>query len=208
MSHYIGSVCRLCRRENQKLFLKGDRCNTDKCSFERRGYPPGQHGQGRIKFSEYGLQLREKQKIKRIYGLAEKQFRNLFEHAERMKGVTGSNLLSMLERRLDNVAYRSGFANSRSEARQLVRHGHFVVNGRRVNIPSFLVRKGDTVEIHEKSRNVARIAGALEAVKRREIPQWLELDSTSLKSRIRDLPSRDDITAPMEERLVVELYSK
>ena len=143
MARYIGSVCRLCRRENQKLFLKGDRCYTDKCAFERRGYPPGQHGQGRIKFSEYGLQLREKQKIKRIYGLLEKQFRNLFEKADRMKGVTGSNLLSMLERRLDNVAYRSGFANSRAEARQLVRHGHFTVNGQQVNIPSYLVNKGD-----------------------------------------------------------------
>lgn len=208
MAHYTGSVCRLCRRENQKLFLKGDRCNTDKCSFERRGYPPGQHGQGRIKFSEYGLQLREKQKIKRIYGLVERQFRNLFEYADRMKGVTGSNLLSMLERRLDNVAYRSGFANSRAEARQLVRHGHFSVNGRRVDIPSFLVNKGDTVEVREKSRNVARIQGALEAVKRREIPQWLEMEVATLKSRVRDFPSRDDITAPMEERLVVELYSK
>jgi small subunit ribosomal protein S4 len=208
MSHYIGSVCRLCRRENQKLFLKGDRCNTDKCSFERRGYPPGQHGQGRIKFSEYGLQLREKQKIKRIYGMAEKQFRNLFEDAERMKGVTGSNLLSMLERRLDNVAYRAGFANSRTEARQLVRHGHFKVNGRRVNIPSFLVKKGDTLEVTEKSKAVARILGALEGVKRREIPQWLELDATAMKGRVRDLPARDDITAPMEERLVIELYSK
>jgi small subunit ribosomal protein S4 len=202
------SVCRLCRRENQKLFLKGDRCNTDKCAFERRGYPPGQHGQGRIKFSEYGLQLREKQKIKRIYGLQEKQFRNLFETADRKKGVTGSNLLSMLERRLDNVAYRAGFANSRAEARQLVRHGHFVVNGHKVNIPSFLVNKGDTVEIREKSRNTARILGALEGVKRREIPQWIELDAAGLKSRVRDLPTRDDITAPMEERLVVELYSK
>lgn len=208
MARYVGSVCRLCRRENQKLFLKGDRCNTDKCAFERRGYPPGQHGQGRIKFSEYGLQLREKQKIKRVYGLIEKQFRNLFETADRMKGVTGSNLLTMLERRLDNVAYRSGFANSRAEARQLVRHGHFSVNGRRVDIPSFLVNKGDVIEVREKSRSVARIGGALEGVKRREIPQWLELDATSFKSRVRDLPARDDITAPMEERLVVELYSK
>jgi small subunit ribosomal protein S4 len=208
MSHYIGSVCRLCRRENQKLFLKGDRCSTDKCAFERRGYPPGQHGQGRIKFSEYGLQLRQKQKIKRIYGMQERQFRNLFESAERQKGVTGSNLLSMLERRLDNVTYRAGFANSRTEARQLVRHGHFTVNGIKVNIPSYLVGKGDTVEVYEKSRNMARIAGALEGVKRREIPQWIELDATSLKSRIRDLPARDDVTMPMEERLVVELYSK
>ncbi|MDR3606591.1 MAG: 30S ribosomal protein S4 [Oligoflexia bacterium] len=208
MSHYIGSVCRLCRRENQKLFLKGDRCSTDKCAFERRGYPPGQHGQGRIKFSEYGLQLRQKQKIKRIYGLQERQFRNLFESAERQKGVTGSNLLSMLERRLDNVAYRAGFANSRTEARQLVRHGHFTVNGHKVNIPSYLVSKGDAVEVHEKSRSVARIVGALEGVKRREIPQWIELDAAGLKTRIRDLPARDDITMPMEERLVVELYSK
>lgn len=202
------SVCRLCRRENQKLFLKGDRCSTDKCAFERRGYPPGQHGQGRIKFSEYGLQLREKQKIKRIYGMQEKQFRNLFETAESKKGVTGSNLLSMLERRLDNVAYRVGFANSRTEARQLVRHGHFLINGKKVNIPSFLVNKGDTIEIREKSKAVARIQGALEGVKRREIPQWLELDAAAQKGRIRDIPAREDVTAPMQERLVVELYSK
>ena len=208
MARYTGPSCRLCRREGSELFLKGERCYTDKCGIERRGYPPGQHGQGRIKFSEYGLQLREKQKIKRIYGLLESQFRNLFEKAERMKGVTGSNLLSMLERRLDNVAYRSGFANSRSEARQLVRHGHFAVNGRKVNIPSYLVAKGDVVEIRERSKTIARIGGALEAVKRREIPQWLELDAANMKSRVRDLPSRDDITAPMQERLVVELYSK
>jgi small subunit ribosomal protein S4 len=208
MARNTCSVCRICRRENQKLFLKGDRCYTDKCAFERRGYPPGQHGQGRIKFSEYGLQLREKQKIKRSYGLLEKQFRSLFEKADRMKGVTGSNLLSMLERRLDNVAYRAGFANSRAEARQLVRHGHFAINGHRVNIPSYLVEKGDLVEVREASQKVARIAGALESVKRREIPQWIELDATGMKSRIRDLPARDDITAPMQERLVVELYSK
>ena len=208
MARCIGSVCRLCRRENQKLFLKGDRCYTDKCSFERRGYPPGQHGQGRIKFSEYGLQLREKQKIKRIYGLMESQFRSAFEKAERAKGVTGSNLLSMLERRLDNVAYRTGFANSRTEARHLVRHGHFSVNGKRVNIPSYLVDKGDLVEVRDKSKAIARIGGALEAVRRREIPQWLELDSANMKSRVRDLPARDDVTAPMQERLVVELYSK
>lgn len=208
MARYSGSVCRLCRRENQKLFLKGDRCFSDKCAVERRAYPPGQHGQGRVKFSEYGLQLREKQKIKRIYGMLEKQFRNLFETAERMKGITGSNLLTMLERRMDNVVYRTGFANSRAEARHLVRHGHFMVNGRKVNIPSYMVGKGDTVEVREKSRNMARIAGALEAVKRREIPQWLELDSTAMKTRVRDLPTRDDITAPMSERMVVELYSK
>jgi small subunit ribosomal protein S4 len=208
MARNYGSVCRVCRRENQKLFLKGDRCFTEKCSFERRGYPPGQHGQGRIKFSEYGLQLREKQKIKKTYGLLEKQFRAAFERADRTKGVTGTNLLVGLERRLDNVAYRSGFANSRSEARQLVRHGHFSVNGKPVNIPSFLVGKGDVLEITEKSRGVARVGGALESVKRREIPQWIELDASAFRSRIRDMPSRDDITAPMQERLVVELYSK
>ncbi len=208
MARYCGSVCRICRRENQKLFLKGDRCYTDKCAFERRGYPPGQHGQGRIKFSEYGLQLREKQKIKKMYGMLEKQFRALFEKAERMKGVTGTNLLSMLERRMDNVVYRSGFANSRAEARHLVRHGHFQVNGRRVNIPSYLVSKGDEIAVHDKSKTMARIAGSLEAVKRREIPQWIELDAAAFKSRVRDLPARDDITAPMEERMVIELYSK
>ena len=208
MARYSGPVCRICRRENQKLFLKGDRCYTEKCAFERRGYPPGQHGQGRIKFSEYGLQLREKQKIKRMYGLLEKQFHSSFETADRSKGITGSNLLSLLERRLDNVTYRSGFANSRAEARQLVRHGHFWVNGKRVNIPSFLVAKGDVVEVREKSRNVARIGEAVENSKRREIPQWLELDAATQKARVRDLPARDDVTAPMSERLVVELYSK
>jgi small subunit ribosomal protein S4 len=208
MARYCGSVCRICRRENQKLFLKGDRCYTEKCSFERRGYPPGQHGQGRIKFSEYGLQLREKQKIKKMYGLLEGQFRQVFENAERMKGVTGNNMLTALERRLDNVAYRAGFANSRAEARQIVRHGHLTINGKLVNIPSYLVKKGDQITVHEKSKNLARIAGALEGVKRREIPQWLELDAAGLTTRVRDLPARDDVTAPMQERLVVELYSK
>lgn len=208
MSRYCESVCRLCRRENQKLFLKGDRCYTDKCSFERRGYPPGQHGQGRIKFSEYGLQLREKQKVKRMYGLAEKQFRLTFEKAERMKGVTGNNLVSLLERRLDNTSYRLGFANSRSEARQLVLHGHVTVNGRLVNIPSYIVKKGDLIEVTDKSRKLLRVQGALEGLKRREVPQWLEIDPAAFKGKVRDLPSRDDVTAPMEERLIVELYSK
>ncbi len=208
MARYTGSVCRLCRRENQKLFLKGDRCMTEKCSFERRGYPPGQHGQGRIKFSEYGLQLREKQKIKRMYGLGESQFRGLFEKASNLKGITGNHLLSMLERRLDNVVYRSGFANSRADARQLVRHGHFRINGKLVNIPSYQIEKGDMLEVKEASRNTSRIAGALEGVKRREIPQWLELNAASFQSRVRDLPARDDVTAPMQERMVVELYSK
>jgi small subunit ribosomal protein S4 len=190
------------------MFLKGDRCYTEKCAFERRGYPPGQHGQGRIKFSEYGLQLREKQKVKKMYGLLEKQFRAVFSEADRQKGVTGNNMLSMLERRLDNVAYRSGFANSRAEARQLVRHGHFFINGKGVNIPSFLVKKGDVLEIREKSKGVTKFAEAVENAKRREIPQWVELDGAQLKARIRDLPSRDDVTAPMQERLIVELYSK
>jgi small subunit ribosomal protein S4 len=208
MARYVGSVCRLCRRENQKLFLKGDRCMTEKCAIERRGYPPGQHGQGRIKFSEYGVQLREKQKIKRIYGLLESQFRSMFAKADRAKGITGNNLLVALEKRLDNVAYRAGFAGSRADARQLVRHGHVLVNGKRINIPSFQVGKGDVLEIHEKSRSSTRVAASLEGVKRREIPQWIELDANAFKARVRDLPSRDDITAPMQERLVVELYSK
>jgi small subunit ribosomal protein S4 len=208
MARYCGSVCRICRRENQKLFLKGDRCYSDKCAFERRGYPPGQHGQGRIKFSEYGLQLREKQKIKKMYGLLEKQFRLVFAKADRMKGVTGNNMLQTLERRLDNVVYRAGFANSRAEARQVVRHGHLTVNGKKVNIPSYLLNKGDQVAVHAASKNQARIMGALEGVKRREIPQWLELDAAAQAARVRDLPARDDLTAPMQERLVVELYSK
>ncbi len=208
MARYCESVCRLCRRENQKLFLKGDRCYSDKCSFERRSYPPGQHGQGRIKFSEYGLQLREKQKVKRIYGLQEGQFRLTFEEAERAKGVTGNNLVTALERRLDNVAYRLGFANSRSEARQLVLHKHFLVNGKAVNVPSYLIDKGDVVEVAEKSKKVARIQAALEGLKRREVPQWLEVDPGQFKGKIRDLPSRDDVTAQMEERLIIELYSK
>ena len=208
MARYCESVCRLCRRENQKLFLKGDRCYTDKCSFERRGYPPGQHGQGRVKFSEYGIQLREKQKVKRMYGLLENQFRLVFEQAERMRGVTGNNLISLLERRLDNVAYRLGFANSRTEARQLVRHRHLRVNGKMVNIPSFTVKKGDVIEVKEASKKVTRIQAALEGLKRREVPQWLEIDAAQFHGKVRDLPSRDDVTMPMEERLIVELYSK
>ena len=208
MARYIESVCKLCRRENQKLFLKGDRCYTDKCAFERRAYPPGQHGQGRIKFSEYGIQLREKQKIKRLYGLLEKQFRNLFEEAERKKGVTGSVMLTLLERRLDNAVYRSGFANSRSEARQLTRHGHFLLNGRKIDIPAARLRKGDKISVAEKSRKKTNILEAMEAVKRREIPQWLELNPGDFTATVRDLPSRDDVTAPMEERLMVELYSQ
>jgi len=208
MARYCDSVCRLCRRENQKLFLKGDRCFTEKCSFERRAYPPGQHGQGRIKFSEYGLQLREKQKLKRMYGLLEGQFKKTFQEADRMKGVTGSNFLVLLERRLDNVVFRGGFANSRAEARQVVRHGLLKVNGARVDIPSYLIKKGDVIEVSDKAKNHLRIQTALESSKRKEIPQWIELEAAAHKVTIRDLPSRDDLSAQIEERLVVELYSK
>lgn len=208
MARYTGPVCRICRRENQKLFLKGERCLTEKCAFERRSYPPGQHGHGRIKFSEYALQLREKQKLKRLYGLAEKQFRAYFERAERMKGVTGNNLLSLLERRLDNVAYRIGLGTSRTQARMVVRHGHVLVNGKRVDVPSFIVKKGDTVTLSEKSQKVTTILASLESAKNREAPQWLDMDRAAFKTTVKDLPARDDVTIPVEERMVVELYSK
>ncbi len=208
MARYTGPSCRLCRRENIELFLKGERCYTDKCAIKRRNYPPGQHGQGRIKVSSYGVQLREKQKVRRIYGILEKQFRGYFEEADRMKGVTGENLLFLLERRLDNTVYRLGFASSRTEARILVRHCHFTVNGKKVNIPSYQVRVGDVVELREKSRKVACVNESLEAVVRRGIPQWLELDKVAFKGVIKSLPAREDITAPIQEQLIVELYSK
>jgi small subunit ribosomal protein S4 len=198
----------LCRRENTELFLKGDRCYTDKCAIKRRNYPPGQHGQGRSKTSDYGVQLREKQKVKRLYGLIEKQFRNYFDRADRMKGVTGENLLALLERRLDNVVYRLGFASSRAEARQLVRHGHFVLNGRKATIPSMQVKAGDQIELREKSRTVSSINDALDAVVRRGIPQWLELERDAFKGSAKALPVREDITTPIQEQLIVELYSK
>jgi small subunit ribosomal protein S4 len=198
----------MCRREGLKMFLKGDRCYSDKCAFERRGYPPGQHGQGRSKRSEYGIQLREKQKVKWMYGLLESQFRGTFVKAERLKGVTGSNLLVLLERRLDNVVYRLGFANSRTQARQLVRHNHFMVNGRKVNIPSFQVKKGDTVSVKEKSQKIASIIESMEAVARRGVPQWLELEKAHCSGIIKSLPVREDLTMPIQEQLIVELYSK
>jgi small subunit ribosomal protein S4 len=201
-------VCRLCRREGLKLFLKGERCYTDKCAIERRNYPPGEHGQGRPKFSEYSLQLREKQKMRRIYGVLEGQFRRYFRLADRSKAVTGEALLQSLERRLDNIVYRMGFTNSRSEARQLVRHGHFLVNDRKVNIPSYLVRPGDVVTVREKSRRVARIQEAMELAQRRGVPEWLEMTPESFAGRIKALPSRADLTLPVNEKLVVELYSK
>ncbi len=191
-----------------KLFLKGDRCFTDKCAFERRSYPPGQHGQGRGKVSEYALQLREKQKVKRLYGLVETQFRNLFEKAERTKGVTGENMMSLLERRLDNVVYRLGFASSRREARMMVTHGHFTVNGRKVNIPSYTVRVNDTVEVVEGKREKARIVENIKAAERRGVPEWLSLDKDNFKGTVLRAPVRDDVTMPIEEHLIVELYSK
>ena len=209
MSRYRDSVCRICRRENLKLYLKGDRCYSDKCSFDRRSYPPGQHGQRRSgKMSDYGVQLREKQKVKRSYGLSEKQFRLAFERADQKKGITGENLLLALELRLDNVVYRLGFANSRPQARQLVLHNHFQVNGRKVNISSYQVKVGDVVEVREKSRNVQVITDALEAVVRRSAPQWLEMDADNMKGTVRALPTREDITMPIQESLIVELYSK
>ncbi|MCM2265104.1 MAG: 30S ribosomal protein S4 [Desulfuromonadales bacterium] len=209
MARYTGPVCRMCRRENMKLFLKGDRCFTDKCAIERRAYAPGQHGQGRIKVSDYGTQLREKQRVKRTYGLLENQFRSYFEKAERMKGVTGENLLVLLERRLDSMVYRMGFATSRSEARQLVRHSHFIINGRKVNVPSYLVRPGDVVELREKSRQVTRINEALDGVMRRGLPSWVDVDRSGFKGTVKTLPVRGEMTTPtFQEQLIVELYSK
>lgn len=192
-----------------KLFLKGDRCHTDKCAIERRNYAPGQHGQGRIKVSDYGTQLREKQRVKRTYGLLEKQFRDYFKKADRMKGVTGETLLILLERRLDSMVYRIGFSTSRSEARQLVRHGHFLVNGRKVDIPSYQVRPGDVIEVREKSRAIVRINEALDGVMRRGIPSWVELERDAFKGTVKTLPVRAEMTTPaFQEHLIVELYSK
>jgi small subunit ribosomal protein S4 len=208
LARYRGAVCRLCRRERMKLFLKGDRCYTDKCGVERRNYPPGQHGQGRVKVSEYGRQLREKQKVRRVYGMQEAQFRIYFSEADRSKGVTGLRLLQLLESRLDNMAYRMGFANSRSEARHLVRHGHFTVNGRRVNVPSYQAKPGDTVAVREKSRKIPSILSALENLGSRGSPRWLEVDAKAFQGRVKELPAREDLTLPIEEHLIVELYSK
>lgn len=208
MARYNQSVCRLCRRENLKLYLKGERCYSDKCAIDRRAYPPGQHGQGRVKFSNYGLQLREKQRVKRMYGVLENQFRNFFEKAERMKGITGTNLLLLLERRLDNLVYRLGFANSRNEARQLVRHSHFLVDQKKVSIPSYVVKVGGVIELREKSRKITRISDALESVARRGVPSWLELEKDQFRGRLVSLPAREDLTMPIKEQLIVELYSK
>lgn len=208
MAKYNDAKCRLCRREGTKLFLKGDRCFTDKCAQERRPYAPGQHGRARKKLSEYALQLREKMKVRRIYGVLEKQFRGYFEDADMAKGVTGANLLIILERRLDNVVYRMGFANSRSQARQLVRHGIFTLNGHKVTIPSLQVRVGDEIAVPEKSRNIPVIAAAQDVLARRGCPAWVEVDGAAFKGVIKALPQRDDIQTPIEESLIVELYSK
>jgi small subunit ribosomal protein S4 len=204
-----GASCRLCRRENMKLFLKGDRCYGDKCAFERRPYPPGMHGQGRGgKFSDYQLQLREKQKVKRLYGVLERQFRRYYELAEKQKGITGSNLLTMLECRVDNTVYRMGFASSRNQARQLIRHNHFLVNDKKVNIPSYQVKVGDVIEVRENKRKVPVILEAMETIVRRGFPNWIEVDKENFKGTLKALPSREDITIPIQENLIVELYSK
>ena len=208
MAKYNDAKCRLCRREGTKLFLKGDRCFTDKCAQERRPYAPGQHGRARKKLSEYALQLREKMKVRRIYGVLEKQFRGYFEDADMAQGVTGANLLVILERRLDNVVYRMGFANSRQQARQMVRHGIFTLNGHKVTIPSLQVRVGDEIAVPEKSRNIPVIAAAQDVIARRGCPAWVEVDGAAFKGVIKALPQRDDIQTPIEESLIVELYSK
>lgn len=209
MARDTGAACRRCRREGLKLFLKGDRCYSDKCSFERRAFPPGQHGQARFrKQSDYAVQLREKQKVKSMYGMLEGQFRQYFHKADLQKGVTGENLLIMLERRLDNAIFRMGFASSRNQARQLVRHKHILVNGRKVNVPSFQVSVGDAIEIKEKSRANTMVNESLEAVERRGVPSWIELDKTAFKSTIKAMPNREELTMPIQEQLIVELYSK
>ena len=208
MARYIGPVCKQCRRENMKLFLKGERCYTDKCSFDRRPYPSGQHGQRRSKITEYGMRLREKQKVRRIYGILEQQFRKYFKIADRTKGVTGEQLLYRLERRLDSVCYRLGFAATRAEARHLVRHKHVTVQDQVVNIPSFQVKPGDKISIHDKSRSMARIQTALENSDKRGIPDWLELDRAALVGMVKALPNREEITLPIQEQLIVEFYSR
>ena len=208
MARYTGAVCRQCRRDGQKLFLKGERCYTGKCALERRSYAPGQHGQGRKKVSEYGKQLRTKQYAKRYYGVLEGQFRHYFEMAEKMHGVTGANLLSLLESRLDNVVYRLGFASSRAQARQLVTQGHFTVNGRKVNIPSYLTKAGEVVAVKEGSRSLGKLKGIIETCASRPVAKWLDLNRETLEAKIVAFPAREDIDLPIEETLIVELYSK
>ena len=209
MARYTASSCRVCRREGTKLFLKGQRCYTEKCGFDKRSYAPGQHGKGqRTKLSNYGLQLREKQKVKKIYGILERQFRKYFQTASRSKGVTGSKLLELLERRLDNVVFRSCFASSRPEARQIVMHGHVLVNNRKVDIPSYSVKTGDIVVIKPKEKTTKRIKESVEKLKDRSFPSWIEVDKEGLKTKIARLPERNDMAADIKEQLIVELYSK
>ena len=208
MARYTGPDCKLCRRERQKLYLKGTRCEGPKCAIEKRPYPPGEHGRGRIRESEYLLQLREKQKARRIYGVLERQFRSYYEEASRRGGLTGENLLVLLETRLDNVVFRGGLARSRDEARQLVRHRHFQVNGRTVNIPSYRVKVGDVVTVRDRARNFVPILGSLELIGSKIIPSWVSTDTTKLQISILDLPSRKQIDVPVQEQLIVELYSK
>ena len=208
MARYIGPVCRLCRREGEKLFLKGERCYTDKCAIERRAYPPGIHGQGHRKVSDYGVQLREKQKVKRMYGLLEHQFRRYYHMASQMKGVTGENLIVLLERRFDNAVYRAGLACNRTEARMLIKHGHFQLNGRKASTPSQFVREGDVITVRDKSKKLLRIQDALEGVDRRGFPAWIEMDKDILTANVKSNPVRSDVTMQIEEHLIVELYSK
>ena len=208
MARYTGAVCRLCRREGQKLFLKGERCYSEKCSVGLRGYAPGQHGQGRKKSSEYGMQLRAKQTARRFYGVQENQFHHYFEIAERKQGITGDNLLRILDSRLDNVVYRVGFASSRAEARQLVGHGHYEVNGKRVDIASYLLKAGDVVSICEKSRASEKIKAVVEANSARPVPEWIDVDRNNLSAKVIALPTREQIEAPVDEQLIVEFYSK
>lgn len=208
MARNTGPRCRQCRRENMKLFLKGERCFTDSCAFDRRQYAPGQHGQGRTKFSSYGEQLREKQKVKRMYGVLEKQFRTYYHKASQKKGVTGENLIKTLESRLDNMLFRLGFSSSRSEGRQLIKHGHFLINGKKVDVPSYLLKADDVISVRERSRKVERIKQAMETAKQRGIPRWLELNSEQFEGKVIAVPERDEITTPIKEQLIVELYSK
>lgn len=208
MGRYIGSLCRICRREGDKLFLKGDRCYTEKCALERRKYPPGQHGQGYRKLSDYGLQLREKQKVRRMYGILERQFRRYFHEAEKKKGITGEVLLQLIECRLDSVVYRMGIAPNRRRARQLINHGHIVVNNKVVNIPSYEVKAGDIIEVKESSRNIPDIIDSLAKIEHRGIPSWLEVDPSNFRGKVLHIPSREEMQLPVQEQLIVELYSK
>lgn len=208
MARYIGAVCRICRREGEKLFIKGDRCYTEKCAIERRKYPPGQHGQGFKKLSDYGVQLREKQKVRKMYGLLEKQFRRYFYDADRAKGITGEVLLQLIESRLDTIVFRMGFAPNRRRARQLIGHGHILVNGKKVNLPSYSIKQGDLVEVKEASRDMAEIADGISKSEHRGLPGWVEVDIAHFQGKVLHIPSRDEIQLPVQEQLIVELYSK